>query len=154
MKTMIVSAFLSLLFLVPAHAAEPSGPAMANQPTCGQMIASKAVVPQRLSAGASALADMFDAHAKVMSANKDKASQAEVKGLRELARSYRQVATDYDKATDEMKKAAFWPAAPHDEAKMKADPDMKRATDNVIATHKEIIAELQKAVAELERSMK
>lgn len=154
MKALLVTAFLSVLPLFPAHAADPSGPAMANQMTCGQMIASKAVLPQRLSAGASSVADMLDAHAKIMSTNKDKAAQAEVKGLRELSKQYRQIATDYDKATDEMKKAASWPAAPHDMAKMKSDPDLKRTTENVIATHKEIIAELQKAVAEMEKSMK
>jgi hypothetical protein len=154
MKTLITTAFLSLLVLVPAHAAEPSGAAMANQPTCGQMIASKAVIPQKLAAGATSVAEMMDVHAKIMSANKDKASQAEVKGLREIAKSQRQVATDLDKVMNEMKKAGSWPAAPHDMDKMKSDPELKSATEKAIAAHKEIIAELQKTVAEMEKGMK
>jgi hypothetical protein len=154
MKTLLTTIFLSLLTLVPAHAAEPSGAAMANQPACGQMIAGKAVIPQKLAAGATSVAEMLDAHAKFLAGNKDKASQAEVKGLRELAKSQRQVATDLDKLMNEMKKAASWPAAPHDMAKMKSDPELKSASEKAIATHKEIIAELQKMVAEMEKMMK
>lgn len=154
MKTLFTTALLSMLAMSPAHAAEPSSAAMHNPMSCGQMIASKIAIPQKLAAGATSVADMFEAHAKFMTANKDKASQAEVKGMRELAKSYRQVATDYDKVTREMKNAANWPAASHDEAKMKADPDLKAAAEKMIATHKEIIAELQKAVAEMEKAMK
>jgi hypothetical protein len=154
MRTFMVAALLSLLTLVPAYAAEPSGAAMAEQPACGQMIASKAVIPQKMAAGAMAVADMLDAHAKLMAANKDKAAQAEVKGMRELAKSHKQVAASLDKVAAEMKKAASWPAAPHDMAKMKTDPELKSATEKVISTHKEIIAELQKMVAEMEKAMK
>jgi predicted Rossmann fold nucleotide-binding protein DprA/Smf involved in DNA uptake len=154
MKTLFTATLLSLLALHPAHAAEPAGAAMANQMTCGQMIASKAVIPQKLAAGASSVAEMMEAHAKLMSANKDKASQAEVKGLHELVKSQKQVATDLDKVMNEMKKASSWPAAPHDAAKMKSDPELKSATEKVIATHKEVIAELQKLVADLEKGMK
>jgi len=148
-RTLIAAPILSLLTMVPAHAADP-----ANQPTCGQMIAGMAVIPQKLAAGAMSVADMEEAHAKLMSANKDKASQTEVKGLRELAKAHKQVAASIEKVAAEMKKAASWPAAPHDMAKMQADPELKAATQKVISTHKEIIAELQKMVAEMEKGMK
>jgi len=54
----------------------------------------------------------------------------------------------------ELKKAASWPAAPHDMAKMKADPELNAAMRKVLDVHKEIIAEMQKMVANIEKQMK
>jgi hypothetical protein len=97
---------------------------------------------------------MEEAHAKFMAPNKDKASQAEVKGLRELAKTHKQIAANLEKVASEMKKAASWPTAPHDIAKMKADPELAAAAKKVLDAHKEIIAELQKMVANMEKQMK
>ena len=142
--TLIAALLLSLVTLAPAHAADQ--PAMAAAaPTCGQMTANMAVIPEKLAMGATSVAEMEEAHAKFMSANKDKASQAEVKGLRELAKTHKQIAA---------KKAASWPAAPHDMAKMKADPELMAASKKVLEAHKEIIAEMQKMVANMEKMMK
>jgi hypothetical protein len=139
-----------------ASAAEP----MAAQPmaghsmggkaeaTCGQMISSMAPIPAKLSEGATSVADMLDAHAAFM--GKDKDSVAEAKGLRALAKTHMRVAAELKKTSDEMKKAASWPAAPHDMAKMNADPKLAAATQKMIDTHKEIIAMFQKMVADME----
>ena len=82
--TLVVALLLSFVTFAPAYAADQ--PAMAAaQPTCGQMTAGMAAIPEKLAMGAMSVAEMEEAHAKFMSANKDKASQAEVKGLRELA---------------------------------------------------------------------
>ena len=96
--TFIAVLLLSLVTLAPAHAADQ--PAMAAaQPTCGQMTAGMAVIPEKLAAGAMSVAEMEEAHAKFMSSNKDKASQAEVKGLRELAKTHKQIAVSYTHLT-------------------------------------------------------
>lgn len=151
--TLIAAVLLSLVTFAPAHAADQ--PAMAAaQPTCGQMLSGMAVIPEKLAMGATSVADMWEAHAKFMSANKDKASQAEVKGLRELVKTHKQIAASLEKAASEMKKAASWPAAPHDMAKMKADPEMMAAHKKVLEAHKEIIAEMQKMVANMEKMEK
>jgi hypothetical protein len=151
--TLVAALLLSLVTFAPAHAADQ--PAMAAaQPTCGQMTAGMAAIPEKLAAGALSVANMEEAHAKFMSANKDKASQAEVKGLRELAKTHKQIAANLEKVAGEMKKAASWPAAPHDMAKMKADPELAAASKKVLEAHKEIIAEMQKMVANMEKMMK
>jgi len=53
-----------------------------------------------------------------------------------------------------MRQAASWPAAPHDMAKMKADPELAAAGKKVLDAHKRIIAEMQKMVAQMEKQMK
>ena len=68
--TLIAAVLLSLVTFTPAHAADQ--PAMAGaQPTCGQMTAGMAVIPEKLAAGATAAANMWEALAKFMSSNKD-----------------------------------------------------------------------------------
>ena len=139
-----------------AKAAEPpAGHAMAakaDQPTCGQMISSMAPIPAKLSEGASSVADMWEAHAALM--GKDKDSVAEAKGLRAIAKTHKQIAASLMKASEEMKKAASWPAAPHDMAKMMADPKMAETSKKVMEVHKEIIAMFQKMVADMEAQQK
>ncbi len=144
-----------------ARAAEPpAGHAMAakapaakaEEGTCGQMIASMAPIPAKLSEGAASVADMLEAHAAVM--GKDKDSVAEAKGLRAVAKTHKQIAASLLKASEEMKKAASWPAAPHDMAKMSSDPKLAEASKKVIEVHKEIIAMFQKMVADMEAQQK
>jgi hypothetical protein len=134
-----------------ARAETPKAGAAAME-TCGQMIAGMAGIPAKLSEGATSVADMLDAHAAIM--GKDKEGMAEAKGLRALAKTHRQVAAELTKASGEMKKAEHWPAAPHDMAKMTTDPKLQAANQKVIDTHKEIIAMLQKMVADMETQAK
>jgi|GEM_PF-1846803 hypothetical protein len=124
----------------------------ADKMSCGQMIAGMAGIPAKLSEGASSVADMLDAHAAVM--GKEKEAAAEAKGLRALAKTHKQIAASLTKASEEMKKAASWPAAPHDMAKMKSDPKLAAASQKVIDVHKEIIAMMQKMVADMEAQQK
>jgi len=144
-----------------AHAAEPpAGHAMAmkapaakaEQPTCGQMISGMAPIPAKLSEGAASVADMMEAHAALM--GKDKDSAAEAKGMRGIAKTHRAISASLLKASEEMKKAASWPAAPHDMAKMGSDPKLAAASQKVIDIHKEIIAMFQKMVADMEAQHK
>jgi len=130
----------------------PSAAAPADQVSCGQKIAGMAGIPAKLSEGASSVADMLDAHAALM--GKEKEAAAEAKGLRALAKTHKQIAASLTKASEEMKKAASWPAAPHDMAKMKADPKLAAASQKVIDVHKEIIAMMQKMVADMEAQQK
>ena len=150
---------LTVLFgltLGSARAAEPkaAAPAMAkaeNQ-TCGQMISGMAAIPAKLSEGASSVAEMLDDHAALL--GKDKDSMAEAKGLRGIAKTHRAIAASLMKASEEMKKASSWPAAPHDMAKMMADPKLTAASKKMIEVHKEIIAMMQKMVADKEAHQK
>jgi hypothetical protein len=136
------------------HAME--GHAMDNkgmqQESCGQMVSGMSGLPAKMAEGNTSVADVVDAHAALL--GKDKESAAEAKGMRALAKTYRQVASDLNKASDEMKKAASWPAAPHDMAKMQSDPKLTAATKKMIDVHKEIIAMLQKNVADMEQRQK
>jgi hypothetical protein len=151
--TLIAALLLSLVTLAPAHAADQPAMAM-GQPTCGQMTANMAVIPEKLAKGAMAVAEMDEAHAKFMAPNKDKASQAEAKGLRDLAKGHKQIAASLEKLAAEMKKAVSWPAAPHDMAKMKADPELMAANKKVLDASKDILAEFQKMVANMEKQAK
>ena len=150
--TLIVALLLSFVTFAAARAADQPGMAMAGaQPTCGQMIAGLADIPAKIAMGAMSVANMWEAHAKFLSSNKDKASQAEVKGLRELVKEHKLIAASLEKASSDMRKAVSWPAAPHDMAKMKADPELMAAQKKVLEVHKEIIADMQKMVANMEK---
>jgi hypothetical protein len=127
-----------------AQAAEPKG----AQPTCGQMVSGMAAIPAKLSEGAEAVADTWEAHAALM--GKDKDSQAEAKGLRALAKEHRQIAASLKKASEEMKKAVSWPVAPHDKQKMMSDPKLTAASQKLMEFHREIIALMQKSLADME----
>jgi len=61
------------------------------------MTANMAVIPGKTRNGAMSSGRDGGAHAKFLSSNKDKASQAEVKGLRELAKAHKQVAASIEK---------------------------------------------------------
>ena len=141
-----------------AWAAEPmAGHAMAAkpaaaQPSCGQMISGMAPIPAKLSEGATSVAEMMEAHAALL--GKDKDSQAEAKGLRAIVKTHKQIAASLMKASEEMKKAASWPAAPHDMAKMSSDPKLAEASKKVIEVHKELIVMFQKMVADMEAQAK
>lgn len=118
----------------------------------GQMLSSHAGMPEKMAEGATAGADMLEAHAALLGKEKD--AQTEAKGMRAIAKAHRQVATDLKKVADEMKKAASWPAVPHDMAKMNADPKLMAAQKHFIEVHKEIIAMMQKAVSDMEAHQK
>jgi hypothetical protein len=127
-----------------AHAAEPKR----GQPTCGEKIASMAAIPAKLAEGAESVAEMWEAHSALM--GNDKESQAEVKGLRPLIKGHKQIAASLRKESEEMKKAASWPAAPHDMEKMMSDPKAAAAMQKLMQVHKDIIALMQKSLADME----
>jgi hypothetical protein len=136
-----------------AQAAAPKAAAgKSDTPTCGQMVSGMAAIPAKLATGAEAVAEVWEAHATLM--GKDKDSQTEVKGLHALAKSHKQLAAHLKKESEDMKKAAGWPDAPHDMAKMTSDPKLTAATQKLIEAHKEIIALMQKSLADLEAMTK
>jgi hypothetical protein len=148
-KLVFCMVVLAGLVIGSAQAAEPkAGAAKADMPTCGQMISGMAVIPAKLSEGAESVADMWEAHAALM--GKDKDSQAEAKGLRALAKGHRQIAASLKKESEEMKKAAGWPGAPHDMQKMMSDPKLTAASQKLMEAHREIIAIMQKSLADME----
>ena len=161
-KLVYCLAVLSGLALGSAQAAEPHAAApaaamkpmaaKADMPTCGQMMASRAPIPAKLSEAAATVADMLEAHAALM--GKDKESVNEAKMLKTLAKSHRQVSAGMLKTSEEMKKVGSTPAAPHDMAKMMSDPKLTEASKKMIEIQKELIALLQKSVAEDEAMMK
>jgi hypothetical protein len=135
---------LAGLVIGSAQAAEPKG----GEPTCGQKVASMAAIPAKLAEGAETVAEMWEAHAALM--GNDKESQAEAKGLRALAKGHKQVAASLKKESEEMKKAASWPAAPHDMDKMMNDPKSAAAMQKLMRVHREIIALMQKSLSDME----
>lgn len=162
-KLVLCFAMLSMLALAGAQAAEPKAAATkpaapapaaakAEMPTCGQMMASRAPIPAKLSEAAGTVADMLEAHAALMA--KDKESVNEAKMLKALAKSHRAASAALLKTSEEMKKAASTPAAPHDMAKMMSDPKLTEANKKMMELQKEIIALLQKAMAEDEAMAK
>ena len=112
------------------------------------MVSGMAAIPAKLAEGAEAAAAMWEAHAALL--GKDKDSQVEAKGLRALAKGHKQIAASLKKQSEEMKKAASWPVAPHDMAKMMSDPKLTAATHRLLEAQKEIIAAMQKSLAGLE----
>lgn len=158
MRKVVLSMVMSLSFAFAAIAVAADtkvAPGMAqpgSEPTCGQKVASMAHVPAKLSEEATAVAEILEAHAALM--GKDKDSQAEVKGLRSLVKTEKQLAASLLKASEEMKKAASWPAAPHDMGKMASDPKLMAASQKLMSIHKELAAIYQKMAADAEAQAK
>jgi hypothetical protein len=171
MKTLSLFAFLSLAPAVafaqaapakaptkaatpaPAKAAAPAAtPATppAAAPSCGQMIASKAVLPAKMAELMTAVAETMDAHAALMIAGKTKEGAKEAKGLKKIAADHRALAKAMAKAQASMEAAAKWPNAPHDMATMMGDAKLMASMQKMLAAEKEMVALMQKDLAEME----
>jgi hypothetical protein len=150
----------NILFVVPtclglaiaAYAAAPAAkaPAAMAMPSCGQMTASKAVLPAKMAELTTAVADMYDAHAAFMATDKSKEAMAEVEGLKKLALQHRELAAMFTKTSESMKGAAAWPVVAHDHTKMMADKKLMESMGKMLTTHKEMAALMQKEIAEME----
>jgi hypothetical protein len=127
-----------------ANAAEPKG----GEPTCGEKVASMAAIPAKLAEGAESVAEMWEAHIALLGSDKD--SQAEAKGLRALVKGHKQLAASLRQESEKMAKATSWPNAPHDTKKMMADPKSTAAMQKLMRVHKDIIALMQKSLADME----
>jgi hypothetical protein len=131
--------------------------AIANEPgtgkTCGQIIAEKAVMPEKTAAFMTAAADMIDAHAAWMKAHKgDKNAAKEAQSLAKLSRSHRALAKSASAIATSMKGMATLPGAPHD---MKLiDPKLAETMQNHARAARELAELLQKEAAEMEKSAK
>jgi 2-oxoglutarate dehydrogenase E2 component (dihydrolipoamide succinyltransferase) len=134
-------------------AAAPAAAAPAG-PSVGQMIASKAPLPTKMAEVMTAVADMLEAHAALVKAGKTKEGAKEAAGLKKVAADHRALAKLFTKTAANMGKATSWPAAPPDMNAMASDPAMTAAMQKMIATHKEMIALMQKEVAEMEAHSK
>ncbi len=124
--------------------------AHAEDKTCGQMMAEKAVLPAKMAEVMTAVVGMLDAHAKFMLDGKTKEGKKEATALQALAKHHKGLATAFTKTSEAMKKMAEVPGAPHDMGKMMADPAIGASMKEMVRTHKEMIALLQKEVADME----
>jgi hypothetical protein len=128
-------------------------PAADKGPTCGQMMAEKAVLPAKMAELVTAVAANAEAHAAFMLSTepKSKEAAAEAEGLRKLAQIHRDLAIQFTKTSEAMKSAAAWPAAPHDMAKMQVDAKISESNKAMLTTHRDMAAMLQKEVAMMEK---
>jgi hypothetical protein len=150
MKNMILislllcgSSSIALAEKAPAHAGHAGH-------SCGQMISAKAALPKKMAEVMTSVADMMDAHAAIMTASKTKEASLEVAGLKKIAADHRALAESFQKTADDMSKASSWPNAPHDMNAMKSDPKLGAAMQKMLAAEKDMIALLQKEVADTE----
>jgi hypothetical protein len=141
MNKILVAALLACTFATVAHAEDK---------TCGQMMAAKAVLPAKMAETMTAVANMFDAHAKFMLEGKTKEGKKEADAFKGVAKQHRDLAAGFKKTAESMNKLATLPAAPHDMAKMMADPGIGAAMQEMMRTHKEMVALLQKEIADME----
>jgi len=128
-----------------------SVPALAQaEKTCGQMIAEKAVLPEAMSKLMLAITEMMEAHAKFMLEGKpSREAKMEAKAVQSLAKQHRSQAAAFVKTAAAMKGLAELPGAPHDMAKMMADPRIQASMKELLATQRVLVALLQKEVAEM-----
>lgn len=150
MKKSLLFVLFAAVALLPATRAPAGGEAKGAEPTCGQMMAGMSVAPAKLSEVVTAVADVLDAHVALMEPQKDKATQTEIKALRAIAKTHRQLATDASKTAAEMKKAESVPGAPHDMSKFKADAKLNEASQRMLTKQKELVAVVQKMIADQE----
>jgi hypothetical protein len=116
---------------------------------CAAMIRSKAEIPKKMSELLTQVADNFEAHAKAMMTNKDKASKQEVSYLMKLAKQQREVALSIHKVATEMASARFEPA-PHSAAMMDSS-QMKEALSRQAMLEKQVASLLSKDAAGIQK---
>ncbi len=131
-----------------------AGGAAAEEKTCGQHISEMAVLPAKMSEVMTAVANMMDTHATLMLQDKSKPSKQEAAALKKLAAQHKKLAAEFKKTQEMMEKASTWPNAPHDMNKMMNDSASKTAMAEMLRTHKEFDALLNKQIAELEAMTK
>lgn len=142
----IVLGFVMVVGLLGTASADSKG-----GKTCGQMMAEKADLPAKMSEVMTSVADMMDAHAKLMTGSKE--AKQEAAAFTKMAKEHRDLATRFKKTSDGMKKMGDLPAAEHDMAKMKADPKVQASMKAMLQSHKDMIALMQREVAEMEKMM-
>ena len=92
---------------------------MANQPTCGQGLASQADLPRQVAATMNAFAAVLEFHMTALD-TQDEAAQQEHDVYRRLAGRCRRAATDLEAAATQMVDARDLPMAPHDPQTMQS----------------------------------
>ncbi|MGQ0506009.1 MAG: hypothetical protein ACT4TC_11905 [Myxococcaceae bacterium] len=95
--------------------------------TCGQWMASKAPLPAKLGELMASIADNMDSHAKWTSASKDKNAKKEVEIVSKVAKTHRDLGTNYTRLSEEMTKHKDLPAVQHDPKAM----DMAKMTEGM-----------------------
>ena len=121
-----------------------------SQMTCGQMMASKAVMPQKMSELLTNVADNLEAHAKWVG-TKDKAAKAENDQLIKVAKEHRAIAASMKKTAETMQKGKDLAQAPHDMKTM--DPKMAEGMTRQIALEREMASLLQKDADDAEKHL-
>lgn len=120
--------------------------------SCGQHMADKAVLPNKMVELMTAVADTMEAHAAFMVANAkgNKDAIAEADGLKAIAKDHRELATMMGKTATNMTNAGKWPNVPHDMNKMMSDAKIKEAMARMLKTEKEMSALMQQDIAMME----
>ena len=154
MKRVLHLTVLLVSVLLPVATATAADKANTGPATCGQTLGQMSAAPSKVAEITAAVAEMFEAHAALMDQGKDEASLAEARGLRAIAALHKQMSSDASKTAAAMKASESWAAAPHDMAKFSSDPRLNAATKKVVAAQKELIALLQKMVADMEAQPK
>ncbi|MCC6751130.1 MAG: hypothetical protein IT371_25980 [Deltaproteobacteria bacterium] len=143
------------MFLLPVtvwaeKAEEKAAPSSVKAEDCGAYMKAKAPLPKKLSELVEQVALNMDAHAKWMSGNKDKASKAELKFVKKMAKDHHALAALAKKIAAAMASVSL-EAAPHDMAKM--PPEVGSTTAKMVTLSKEMSALLKADAAATEKMM-
>jgi hypothetical protein len=120
--------------------------------TCGQMMARKAELPTKLSELITTVADNVEAHAKWMSASKDKAAKKEHDALMKVAKDHRQLAKQLTTTATTMTAQKDLPGTPHDPKTMDV-AKMTELTTKQIKLSREMATLLNKDADEAEKML-
>jgi hypothetical protein len=121
--------------------------------TCGQMMASKSVLPAKMAELMTAVADSMEGHAKWAGMGKDKASKGEQQAMMKLVKSHRELAASYTKLAAEMQKGKDLPPAAHDMKAMDMGK-MGEMTTRQVKAEREMAQLINKDADETEAMMK
>lgn len=119
---------------------------MEDQPTCGKGLAEHSVLPAKLGELTAAVAEILEIHRKALDLS-DENSKKEDEAYQELAQQHRQIAAQLQATARQMAGYRDLPMGRHDPKAMAA-PEAREAFETFVRLEQELLALLQKRVAQ------
>lgn len=114
---------------------------MSDEPTCGKGLAEHSVLPRKLAAVASAMAEVLEHHRTSLDAS-DPGGRAEDDAYRTLAHDFRSIAVTLTATADRMAGYRDLPMASHDEAAL-MNPEAVEKFERFVQAERELLQLLQ-----------
>jgi hypothetical protein len=124
---------------------------MKNEPTCGQGLAERSVLPAKVGGVISSLAEILELHMKALDLT-DENAKKEHDAYRQLTREYQKIAAQLEATAQRMAGYRDLPMGRHDQKAMSC-PQVREAFEKFVTREQELEALLQNRIDEDRRML-